>query len=135
MGRSIAAVVFGFLYALTTIWLTQLVLYFVIPESPDDTIPPIRLALTVVSTFLAAVLAGFMAAHIARRGELVHGLAVGAILVILLALTTLVAETEPAPRWYQLALPLTALPGTLLGAALRAKVRRPPPPAPPNSAS
>lgn len=132
MGRSIGAVIVGFLYALATIWLTQMALWFAIPEDPEsNAVPTNRLIWTVVFTFLAAVVAGFMAAHVARSGGLAHGLVVGALLVILLGVTTLYVETEPAPAWYQLALPLVALPGTLLGAWLRVQVRRPPPPAPP----
>jgi hypothetical protein len=135
MGRSIGAVIVGLLYALATIWLTQVVLWFAIPEDPAaNAVPTDRLVLTVASTFLAAVLAGFMAVHIAREGALAHGLIVGALLASLLAVTTLFVETEPAPAWYQLALPIAALPGTLLGAALRDTVRRPSPPTPPTAA-
>jgi hypothetical protein len=135
MGRSIGAVIVGFLYALATVWLTQVILFFTIPEqtAPDGTptIPEARLALTVICTFGSAILAGFVTAHVGREVELAHGLAVGAVLVAVLAVTTLVARTEPAPSWYRLALPGVVLPGALLGAALRAWVRRPPPPAPP----
>jgi putative membrane protein (TIGR04086 family) len=134
MGRSIGAVIVGFLYALATIWLTQMVLWFTIPEEEaTNAVPTPRLVLTVVCTFIAAVVAGFMAAHVARQGGLAHGLALGAILVILLAITTLFVQTEEAPSWYQLVLPLVALPGTLLGAWFRMKVRPPPPPAPPTA--
>ncbi len=136
MGRSIGAVIVGFLYALATIWLTQMILWFAIPEDPAaNAVPEARLALTVLCTFGSAVLAGFVTAHVARQAELAHGLAVGAVLVVLLGITTLVIETEPAPAWYQLALPGVALPGTLLGAELRTRVRRPPPPAPPKSSA
>jgi putative membrane protein (TIGR04086 family) len=136
MGRSIGAVIVGFLYALVTIWATQFILFFAIPEDADaEGVPAARLVLNVFGTFVAAVVAGFIAAHVARQGGLAHGLAVGVLLLILLAVTTLVVETEPAPPWYQLALPLAALPGTLFGAWLRAKVRRPPSPAPPESAN
>jgi putative membrane protein (TIGR04086 family) len=135
MGRSIGAVIVGFLYALATIGLTQIVLWFAVPDEPSseglEVVPATRWILTVVCTFLSAFLAGFVAAYIAQQSELVHGLAVGAILVLLLAITTLVMNTESAPSWYRLALPGVALPGTLLGAGLRSRVRRPPPPAPP----
>jgi putative membrane protein (TIGR04086 family) len=135
MGRSIGAVIVGFMYALVIIGGTQFILFFAITEEPDaETLPPAHLILTIVWTFLAAVVGGFMAAQFARQAELAHGLAVGALLLVLLAVTTLVVETEAAPPWYQLALPLVALPGTLLGAWLRTRVRRPPPPAPPNPA-
>jgi putative membrane protein (TIGR04086 family) len=139
MGRSIGAVIVGLLYALATIWLAQVILFFAVPEEPGadgaDSVPETRLVLTVICTFASAIIAGFVTAHVARQAELVHGLALGAVLVALLAVTTLVVETEPAPPWYQLALPAVALPGALLGAALRARVPRPPPPAPPTSAS
>jgi hypothetical protein len=134
MGRSIGAVIVGFLYALATIWLTQMILWFAFPEDPaTEAVPMPRLVLTVVCTFLAAFVAGFMAAHVASHGGMVHALVVGAILVALLGITTLYVETETAPAWYQLTLPLVALPGALLGAALRVRVRRPPPPAPPSA--
>src|SRR4051794_19249131 len=107
MGRSIAAVIVAFLYALATIWLTQIILWFAIPEEPGpegtEVIPAARWIMTIVCTFFSAGLSGFMAAHFARQADLVHGLAVGAILVIMLAITTLVVNTEPSPSWYQLA--------------------------------
>ena len=131
MGRSIGAVIVGFLYALVTIWLSQMILWFAIPEDPAaNAVPDRRLLFTVLCTFAAAVLAGFMTAYVARRSELAHGLAVGTLLVVLLAVTTLVIETQPTPAWYQLALPAVALPGTLLGAELRTRVRRLPPASP-----
>ncbi|HKI36498.1 MAG TPA: TIGR04086 family membrane protein [Gemmataceae bacterium] len=135
MGRSIGAVTLGFLYAVAGIWLTQMILWFSIPEEPgaEDTeaVPELRLALTVFLTFASSFIAGFVTAHVARQVELVHGLALGALLVAVLGVTTMVVQTEPTPAWYQLALPAVALPGTLLGATLRARVPRPPPPAPP----
>ncbi len=135
MGRSIGAVIIGFLYALATIWTTQVILWFAFPEDPaDNSIPVLRLVLTVVFTFASAIVAGFMTAYVGRQAELAHGLAAGAVLVVLLAITTLVVETEPTPAWYQLALPCVALPGALLGAGLRTRVRSLPPPAPPKSA-
>ncbi len=137
MGRSIGAVVVGFLYALAGIWLTQIVLWFALPEEPGpdgaESMPQTRLILSVTCTFASAVVAGFMAAHVARGAELAHGMALGAVLAVLLGVTTLVLATEPGPPWYRLALPGVALPGTLLGAYLRARVPRPPPPAPPKS--
>jgi putative membrane protein (TIGR04086 family) len=139
MGRSIGAIALGFLYAVAGIWLTQMILWFLIPEEPAaegaEAIPEVRLFLTVLSTFACSFIAGFVTAHVARQAELVHGLVLGTVLMVLLAVTTLVVETEPAPSWYQLALPAVALPGTLLGAVLRTRVRRPPPPAPPKPAA
>jgi putative membrane protein (TIGR04086 family) len=138
MVRSIGAVIVGLLYALAGIWLTQMILWFGFPEESgpegSESIPEARLALGVVCTFASAVVAGFMAAHVSRSAELAHGLALGAVLVVFLGLTTLVFETEPAPPWYQLALPGVALPATMLGAYLRARLPRRPPPAPPKSA-
>ncbi len=134
MGRSLAAVVVGLLYALALIGLTQFALFFIVPDvSESDDAPPARLVADLVCTFLASVAAGFMAAHVARQNELAHGLSVGALLLILLAVTTMVLKTQPAPEWYQLGLPVVAIPATLLGAALRARVPRPPPPTPPKS--
>ena len=93
MGRSIGAVIVGFLYAVAAIWLAQMVLWFAVPEDPgpdgNGIVPPIRWILTVVCTFPAAVIAGFIAALVARQSELAHGLAVGAILVLVLGISTL----------------------------------------------
>ena len=137
MGRSIGAVIVGFLYAVAAIWLAQMVLWFAVPEDPgpdgNGIVPPIRWILTVVCTFPAAVIAGFIAALVARQSELAHGLAVGAILVLVLGISTLLREPEDAPAWYQLALPGVALPGTLLGAGLRLLIRRAPRLLPPPS--
>jgi hypothetical protein len=133
MGRSIGAVVVGFLYAVAFFWLAQAVLWFCLPdvgEPGDDTTeatPASRLALTVACAFASAALAGFVTAHVAGREGLAHGLALGAVLLVLLGVTTLVVQPEPAPPWYQLALPAVTLPATLLGAYLRTRLRRPPP--------
>jgi len=134
IGRSLGAVAAGFLYAVAGIWLTQMVLWFAIPGQPQEdgtqSVPEARLGGTVVCTFGSVILAGFMAAHVAGHAELVHGLALGTLLLAVLAVTTRFVEADPEPPWYQLALPGVALPGTLLGAYLRTRVRRPPPPAP-----
>jgi hypothetical protein len=138
MGRSIGAVIVGFLYALATIGLLQMVLWFAFPEEPGvegaGSVPQARWILIVGCTFLGSILSGFITAYFAGGAELVHGLIVGGLLVAVLGVTTLILETEPVPAWYQLALPGVTLPGTLLGAGLRARLRRPPPPAlPPSS--
>jgi hypothetical protein len=134
MGRSIGAVTVGLLYALAGICLTQLILWFCFPAEGDDILPPpppSYFALTVVCTSSSALLAGFMTAHLARTAEVSHGLAIGLLLAALLALTTLVSQPE-APSWYRVTLPVAALPAAMLGAFLRTKLRRPPPPAPPS---
>jgi len=136
MGRSIGAVALGFLYALAGIGLTQFVLWFCIPGEPQDddaeSVPPARLVLTVACTFASSALGGFMAAHFAGRAQTNHGLALGTILVAVLALTAGLVQAD-YPPWYRLALPATALPGALLGAYLRSRLRRPPAPAPPKA--
>ena len=88
--------------------------------------PESRLVLTVVGTLAGTVLAGFMVAHVARRGELTHALSHGTILVSALAVTTGYIQAD-YPAWYRIALPATALPGALLGAFLRTRCRRTPP--------
>lgn len=136
MGRSIGAVLLGFLYALASIMLAVMILWFCFADAGEPgedgtkSVPESLLVLRVVCVFAGAVLAGFMTAHIARRAELAHGLALGAVLVVVLAITTLVIDPDPTPSWYQLALPAVSLPGALLGAQLRTLVKRPPPPAP-----
>jgi putative membrane protein (TIGR04086 family) len=136
MGRSIGAVVVGLLYAIAGNMLAWVVLSFTIPqESETDPIPEVRLLLMVASAFVSAAVGGFMSAHVARRRELAHGLALGAALVVLLGGSALALGTEEAPPWYPFALPAVAFPGTLLGAYLRARVPRPPPPAPPKPAA
>jgi uncharacterized membrane protein AbrB (regulator of aidB expression) len=135
MGRSIGAVVLGFLYALAFVWLVQMVLWFCLPpgdvqDDETESVPRSRLVLTVVGTFAGAILAGFMTAHVARRAEFTHTLVLGTVLVGALAVTSGCIEAD-YPAWYRLALPATTLPGALLGALLRARCWRTPPPTPP----
>jgi hypothetical protein len=130
MGRSIGAIIIGLLYALAGICFTQLILWFCFPAEADEILlppPSAYFALTVVCTGGSAVLAGFMTAHLARSAGLNHGLAVGLLLAVLLALTTLVSQPD-APGWYRVTLPVIGLPAALFGAFLRTRVRRPPPP-------
>jgi putative membrane protein (TIGR04086 family) len=129
MGRSIGSVLLGLLYVAAGLGLARMALWFWL----EETASPSRLALDVLITFVVTLLAGFVTAHVAGRSELAHGLALGAALVAVLGFTTLVLEPEPAPPWYQLALPAVTLPAALLGAGARALVKRPPPPAPPKS--
>jgi putative membrane protein (TIGR04086 family) len=136
MGRSIGAVTVGLLYTLAGICLTQVILWFCFPEEEPEyggfivPPPPAYFTFTIICTALSAVLGGFMAAHLARRAELTHGLALGLTLAALLAVTALVSQRE-SPAWYRLMLPLAAMPAALLGAFFRARVRGLPPPAPP----
>jgi hypothetical protein len=130
MGRSIGAVVLGFLYVLASDSVAWVVLSFaIVQESETEPIPEVRWVVMVVCAFVGAGVGGFMTAHFVRGGELTSGLVLGAVLVIALGIVTLVVETEPTPPWYQLALPGVSLPGTLLGAYLRTRVPRPTPPA------
>ncbi len=134
IARSLGAVAIGLLYAAAGIWLTQVVLWFAIPGEPQEDgtelIPQSRLVASVLCTVGSAALAGFMAAHIGGRAELLHGLALGTLLLAVLAVTTQLLMAQPGPPWYQLALPGSAVPGVLLGALLRLRVRRPSSPAP-----
>ena len=128
IARSLGAVAVGFLYALAGIWFTQFILWFAVPGRPREdgaeSVPEARLLGSVLCTFASTVLAGFMTAHVARRAELLHGLAVGTLVLAVLAITMQFVMVEGALPWYQLTLPSVALPGALLGALLRILVRR-----------
>jgi putative membrane protein (TIGR04086 family) len=128
MGRSIGAVVVGLFYVIVVAASGQMILFFTASDEAD---PQSRHYITVPCAFLGAALGGFMTAHIARARALVHGLALGAIVVAAVGIATLFGSADPEPTWYQLALPGALLTGTLVGAYLRTLVPRSAPPAPP----
>jgi len=85
-------------------------------ESGVFTFEPPMAAFNVVCWALAAVLAGWVAAAIARRREAVWALA--AVLAVYLGVIHLLLEWSTFPWWYNLGVVLSAAPAVLLGGKL-----------------
>lgn len=85
------------------------------PQSPAFT------AVTIALGVLFALAGGYIAQRVARRGDLVAGIAVGCIVAIG-ALISLVSSPGAGARWSQLATILLMAPAAVAGAAL---ARRP----------
>ncbi len=123
MLHSILAVIAGNL-AWTALWLgTNSLLAGPFPEiwGPgvrlDD---PLVLLLIITYSFVFSVLAGWVTAWVARRGEVKHAVALG-VLQLALGLAVTVAAYATAPLWYHLAFLALLIPGNMLGAVLKQK--------------
>jgi uncharacterized membrane protein YfcA len=70
---------------------------------------------------LFGVLGGYLAARLAPRAPLAHAAALGLVSIVLTAAGTAAVKAsmgDVGPDWYPIALAITALPCTLLGARL-----------------
>jgi hypothetical protein len=92
-------------------------------ESGVFTFEPPMAALNVLCWVLAAVLAGWLTAAVARRPEPVWVLAI--VLEGYLAVVHLILEWSTFPWWYNLGVVLTAAPAVLLGGKLAGRLARP----------
>ena len=135
MLRSILAVVVGFFVAMVLSFGTDALLALALPDMVrhDAPTPPAVLVLALAYVFLFSVLGGYVAALLAGRAEIKHGLTLGIIFLALglvMGLVTVLAPAEsmPAgerpPRWYVICCILLALPGPLAGGWLRALQKR-----------
>jgi hypothetical protein len=135
MGRSIKAVVGGFLWIL----LARVGAFAALTYSFPDTFPALRnegftappawMSLLVLAlTVPCGLLGGYMAGIIAGRSEPRHGLAAGLVAAGVDAVVLLSYERRGfTPPWCLVAFPIVLVPSALLGGGLRALQRRPPP--------
>jgi hypothetical protein len=124
MGRSILAVLVGYFVIAAAIIVTGVALTVLFPDASDPEGMRFRAAPWLLfilgSGFVYAVAGGYVTAVVARRSEIKHALALGALMVVL-GVVTLAAEYGRYPLWYQLGLVLIAVPGVVSGASLRAR--------------
>lgn len=128
MGRSILAVLVGFIVANLVILAIEVASHAVYPP-PAGLDPSDRAALRAIiekmptGAFVLLLLAGVVgtavgagiAARIARRARVVHGLIVGGVIMVgAIANAFLI----PHPRWFQFASPASIVPAAYLGAWL-----------------
>src|SRR5262245_22665641 len=83
---------------------------------------PVILAAKLLYNTLAAILAGYMTAKIAGRGELLHAVVVAVVQTIALVWGFTAGEYASfTPVWMRVALVLTTGPAMVLGGSIRAK--------------
>lgn len=73
---------------------------------------------------LYAVIGGFVAAQLAPKRPLLHALLLGVIGTALAIAGSILMADAPGPRWYPVALIVTALPSAWLGGLLQADIAR-----------
>lgn len=128
MLRSVGAVLAGFVLATIIVVLTTMIaVALMLPPAgpgmmPEPTGP--YLAVNLSCALLAAILGGWLAARLARRAPLGHGMAVGTIMLVL-GLAAAAMESDGTsgrqPGWYLYALPLLGWIGASLGGGLRSR--------------
>jgi hypothetical protein len=126
MGRSIAAVVVGYLVmavliaGTTLLHLKLLGIGLAELQAPHPNLPDSFAVVNIIySTFFAAV-GGWICAAIAKRARLKHGVIL-AVLVFVLSLISVYIDRGKQPVWYQACLVLFGAPATAAGAWVRAK--------------
>jgi hypothetical protein len=131
MLRSVLAVVVGFVVTAVASVGTDGVLMLLLPRSIIEAQPPPPGLLVGILfyCFVYAVLGAYVTALIARRAEVRHALALGAIALsigIALSLPVLLGRSSdpPMPAWYALLSLALVIPATALGGCLRVLQRR-----------
>jgi hypothetical protein len=126
MLRSILAIVAGCVVLIATGLLTDELLLRLFPAmvSARGRVESHAVAFLVMSYSIAyCVLAGYVAAALARRREVAHAFALGVALVLLLIYPT-IKFWETTPAWYHVALFILTVPACVAGGRWRA-LRRP----------
>jgi hypothetical protein len=122
MLRSIIAIVVGVVVLLATALLTDAILLKLFPAIVDahGRVTSAAVAFLLMSYALAyCVLAGYVAALVARRREVEHALVLGVVLVVLLIYPT-IKSWDTTPVWYHVALFALTAPACVAGGRWRA---------------
>lgn len=127
MIRSVFGVVLGFLVAFALSRVGDYILVRVLAPSPDATIVAGRALFFYNIGFglVAGIMGGFVAALVGARLELLHGLALGAVL-LLVSLYSLTLDSGQ-PDWYVTLLGAVAFGSATTGGWIRARMVAPPP--------
>lgn len=126
MGRSIAAIVVGYVVMAILISCTTLLHLKVLGiglaelQAPHPDVPTSFAAINVVYSTLYAAFGGWMCAAIAKEKRIKHGVIL-AIAVFVLSLISVYIDRGKQPVWYQACLVLLGAPATASGAWIRAK--------------
>ena len=114
MARSVIAVLFGYL-----IFAVSAFAFFQISGQPPHQHAPVPIMMGgIASGMVFALLGGFVAAWLARRQPLAHGIAVGAVLALGAAISLLITMGKGAV-WSQVAALALMAPCAVLGGWLR----------------
>ena len=123
LGRSIAAVVIGFVVVAVLSLATDQLLHVleVYPPWGQPMHDPALNALALAYRIVYSIFGCWLTARLAPRRPMLHAMIVGAIGFVLSAAGAIVTVTqfELGPAWYPIALALTALPCAWLGGKLR----------------
>jgi hypothetical protein len=125
MLRSILAIVAGTLVLLVAVMTTDTVLLKLFPSFTDaqGRVGSNAVGFLMMSYALAyCVLAGYVAALVARRREVAHALALGVLLTLLLVFPT-IKFWDTTPAWYHVALFVLTIPACAAGGRWRALQR------------
>ena len=119
MARGILAVVAGYIVmAIGVVTVTGAVaVLFPTWSSPENAAYVI---FNLGFSLVFALAGGYVTAVVAKRAPLRHAIALAA-LAFILAIISMVVETGPQPRWYQLSLVIIMPPAMVLGGYLRAR--------------
>lgn len=121
MLRSILSVVAG-TASWTVLWLTtNVALQAALPGSyrPDGSVESAGLlGFILAGSVVFSIVAGYVTAALAARGEMKHALALG-ILQLAIGIPVQIAAWNLLPIWYHLSFLVLLLPGNLAGGALR----------------
>lgn len=128
LGRSIAAVVIGFVVVAVLSLATDQLLHVleVYPPWGQPMHDPALNALALAYRIVYSIFGCWLTARLAPRRPMLHAMIVGAIGFVLSAAGAIVTVTqfELGPAWYPIALALTALPCAWLGGKLPGKLQR-----------
>lgn len=126
MLRSVGAVLAGFVVATIVVGVATVVTVMVmLPDAGPGAMPvptPKYLAVNLGYSFAAAVLGGWLAARLAGRAPLGHGMAVGTVMLVLGFVTAALPSDGvqgSQPGWYLYVMPVLGWIGATLGGVLR----------------
>ena len=127
--RSVAAIVAGFLVASVLVLAIDPVLSiaFATADGPVGALPTTSrryMAVNLLAGVICGFAGGYVAAWIARRGELLHGAGLAGLMAALSVAFMLNPPPSAPPRWYQVALAIVGPTSACAGAWLRAVRQR-----------
>jgi hypothetical protein len=118
--RSTSALLLGFIAVVVLSLGTDQVLHVlqVYPPWGQPMYDPALNLLALAYRSVYGIVGGYVAARFAPHSPMVHALALG-VIGLVLSVAGAVAMWDAGPRWYPVALALTALPGAWLGGILQ----------------